>query len=377
MSNTPGLGVSTVTSPRSISSARSASSSSGVERRGVASRGASASGAGGGEGCLGTPNLQMSGTSGGSAETRRRRTIRAASMGARRTRGGRPNRSPRRSAPRDIPGKRARVRGEAAHAEGTRSPEARAGDAGSFSARTLRGWTVVVLIFAAHGPRGGRARPNSATSSRLNAKNTISYLYRAEGNRRRPTLTTDTQETRSFLELLFDEPVRGARALKRPSSRPRSASSDSHFVYSEERQNSTFHDDLLRSFTCRDATPRLEGAHGLVAPSSSFVASSRQGERAAVAQDAQSDQAEASPCDASPLLNHTDTGSCPPLSGVRPFCGPTPRAPREDPRPRGCARERALDPSSAHLAPRGGLRGTARVQHGPSDGTLRCVFWFV
>ena len=204
---------------------------------------------------------------------------------------------------------------------GDEESRARARDAGSFSARTLRGWTVVVLIFAAHGPRGGRARPNSATSSRLNAKNTISYLYRAEGNRRRPTLTTDTQETRSFLELLFDEPVRGARALKRPSSRPRSASSDSHFVYSEERQNSTFHDDLLRSFTCRDATPRLEGAHGLVAPSSSFVASSRQGERAAVAQDAQSDQAEASPCDASPLLNHTDTGSCPPLSGVRPFCG--------------------------------------------------------
>ena len=70
-------------------------------------------------------------------------------------------------------------------------------------------------------------------------------------------------------------------------------------------------------------------------------------------------------------------GELPTALRVRPFCGPTPRAPREDPRPRGCARERALDPSSAHLAPRGGLRGTARVQHGPSDGTLRCVFWFV
>ena len=293
--------------------------------------------------------------------------------------GGRPNRSPRRSAPRDIPGKRARVRGEAAHAEGTRSPE---------RARGRRG---IILRANAEGVDGRRSHLRGARAARGTGApelgdelaferekyDIIDYLYRAEGNRRRPTLTTDTQETRSFLELLFDGPVRGARALKRPSSRPRSASSDSHFVYSEERQNSTFHDDLLRSFTCRDATPRLEGAHGLVAPSSSFVASSRQGERAAVAQDAQSDQAEASPCDASPLLNHTDTGSCPPLSGVRPFCGPTPRAPREDPRPRGCARERALDPSSAHLAPRGGLRGTARVQHGPSDGTLRCVFWFV
>ena len=152
--------------------------------------------------------------------------------------------------------------------------------------------------------------------------------------------------------------VRGPRRRTRTSSIPRSDELDF-----PRRPPS------LLYLSRRDAASG--GAHGLVAPSSSFVASSRQGERAAVAQDAQSDQAEASPCDASPSSTTPTRGVAHRSRGTT-LCGPTPRAPREDPRPRG-ARERALDPSSAHLAPRGGLRGTARVQHGPSDGTLLCV----
>ena len=125
-----------------------------MERRGVASRGASASGAGGGEGCLGTPNLQMSGTSGGSAETRRRRTIRAASM-ARASNAGATE--PVASAvgaegyPREA---RARVRGEAAHAEGTRSPE---------SARGRRG---IILRANAEGVDGRRSHLRGARAAR-------------------------------------------------------------------------------------------------------------------------------------------------------------------------------------------------------------------